>query len=98
MWTDELESARGRFEAFYSETADDGDEGSLAWTADNLANIEFLLGNWGAALRWADAGDELAAQTGQPGQQAYARATRALVLRIEATSSRHEQRRATRSS
>jgi DNA-binding CsgD family transcriptional regulator len=79
MWRDELAPARDLFTVLYRETADEGDEASLAWTADNLANVEFLAGDWDAALRWANEGDELAAQTGQPGQQAYAKATIALV-------------------
>jgi DNA-binding NarL/FixJ family response regulator len=41
--------------------------------------VEFLAGDWDAALRWASEGEELASQTGQPGQQAYAKATTALV-------------------
>ena len=79
MWRDELDPARKVFTGVYREAAEVGDEASLAWTADNLANVEFLAGDWEAALRWANEGDELAAQTGQPGQQAYAKATIALV-------------------
>jgi DNA-binding CsgD family transcriptional regulator len=56
-----------------------GDESALAWTADNLAYLEFLAGNWGRALAWASEGEEIARQTGQPPQQAYAKATAALV-------------------
>jgi DNA-binding CsgD family transcriptional regulator len=79
MWRNDLDPARELFTVLYRETADEGDEASLAWTADNLANIEFLAGDWGAAERWATEGDELGAETGQPGQQAQARATLALV-------------------
>jgi DNA-binding CsgD family transcriptional regulator len=79
MYRDDLEGARSLFLELYREAADSGDDGSLAWTADNLANVEFLAGNWDEALRWADEGDETASHTGQPGQQAYANATRALV-------------------
>ena len=79
MYRDELEHGRSLFLDLYRVAAECGDEGSLAWTADNLANIEFLAGNWDDALRWADEGDETASHTGQPGQQAYAKATKALV-------------------
>ncbi|MEP7334818.1 MAG: LuxR C-terminal-related transcriptional regulator [Actinomycetota bacterium] len=79
MWSDQLDRARSLFARLYAETADAGDDSSLAWTADNLANLEFLAGNWETALRWAEEGNELAVQTGQPGQQAYAKATKALV-------------------
>ncbi len=79
MWRDELDPARELYTVTYRERADEGDEASLAWTADNLANLEFLACEWDAALRWANEGDELAAQTGQPAQQAYAKATIALV-------------------
>ncbi len=79
MWRGELDRARELFTVLYRETAEEGDEASLAWTADNLANVEFLAGDWDAGLRWANEGDELAAQTGQPAQQANAKATIALV-------------------
>lgn len=79
MWRGELDRARELFDAFYREAADAGDESSLAWTADNLAYLEFLAGNWTRALAWASEGDEIAGQTGQPPQQAYAKATAALV-------------------
>jgi DNA-binding CsgD family transcriptional regulator len=79
MYRGELGPARELFTLLYRETAEGGDEGSLAWTADNLANAEFLADDWDSALRWAREGGELAAQTGQPGQHAYAKATMALV-------------------
>jgi ATP/maltotriose-dependent transcriptional regulator MalT len=79
MWRSELDRARELFTSVYREIADEGDDASLAWTADNLANVEFLAGDWEAAMRWAREGNELAGQTGQPGQQAYAKATIALV-------------------
>ena len=90
MWRGELDAARPLFEGIYEEATAAGDEGSLAWTADNLANVEFLAGRWDDALEWARRGDELAAQTGQRGQQAYARAVEALVLahRGDATAAR----------
>ena len=78
-WRGELDRARSLFEQHYAEATDFGDDGSLAWTADNLAEIEFLAERWDVALRWAKEGDEIAAQTGQPGQQAYAKAMQALV-------------------
>lgn len=80
MWRGDLGAARAEFVAVYREAAEAGDEGSLAWTADNLAQLEFLAGNWDDALAWARRGDDLAAQTGQPAQRAYARAVRAVVL------------------
>ena len=79
MWHGELDRARELFDAFYREAAEAGDESSLAWTADNLAYLEFLAGNLTLALTWASEGDEIARQTGQPPQQAYAKATAALV-------------------
>jgi DNA-binding CsgD family transcriptional regulator len=79
MYRDDLERARRVFLDVYQEAEETGDEGSLAWTADNLAQIAFYADDWTEALRWADEADEIGAQTGQPGQQAYAKAVKALV-------------------
>jgi DNA-binding CsgD family transcriptional regulator len=79
MWRGELARARELFDEASRKAADAGDESSLAWTADNLAYLEFLAGNWTRALAWASEGDEIAGQTGQPPQQAHAKATAALV-------------------
>jgi DNA-binding CsgD family transcriptional regulator len=65
---------------FYRDAAASGEEGSLSWTADNLGYVAFLSDDWAGALRWADEADEIAAQTGQPGQQAHAKAIKSLVL------------------
>ena len=79
MWSDDLEGARDRLEALSQRALERGDESTLPLLLAHLSAIDCLLGSWEEAARRADESYDAAVQTGQPPQQAYALAARALV-------------------
>ena len=78
-WTDELEDAAVGLRQSYEEAGVRGDESSASMILANLAVAEYLAGRWQEAGRVAEEGYELALQTGQRPQQAWAQSIRALV-------------------
>jgi len=79
MWSDDLLSARARFEALYGRALDRGDESSLPLILAHLSGIECTLGDWVSAHDRATTAYDVALQTVQLPHQAYALGARALV-------------------
>ena len=89
LWTDDPE-AIGLLREARDATVERGDEGSAPMVLSQLAQAEYLVGRWGEAARVIDEAFEVALQTGQKHNQAFALATRALVrasLGLEAEAS-----------
>ena len=77
--TDELAEAEARGRDAYERAVSVGDESSIALALDNLAVTLYEMGRWSEAGELADEGVDVALQTGQRPQQAYALSTRALI-------------------
>ena len=78
-WTDEVEDAAARFRQIHREALERGDESSVSMILVNLAVAEYLAGRWQEVARVAEEGYEVALQTAQRPQQAWALSLRALV-------------------
>ncbi len=78
-WTDKLEEAAARFRQIHGEALERGDESSVSMILANLADAEYLAGRWQEAARLAEEGYEVALQTAQRPQQAWALSLQALV-------------------
>lgn len=79
FWTEDLHGARARFETLHQQALERGDESSLPLMLAHLSEIECLLGDWNAAMRWASESVDAAVQTAQAPHRSYALAARALV-------------------
>jgi DNA-binding CsgD family transcriptional regulator len=80
FYTDQFDEARALFEHVRLLAVERGDESVLPWPLSRLAQLELYAGNWGLAAAHADAGLDLAIQTGQRPLAADLLAVRALVL------------------
>ena len=78
-WTDEFEDAAARLRQVHEEAVERGDESSISMILANLAAAEYLAGHWLEAARVAEEGYEVALQTAQRPQQAWALSLQALV-------------------
>lgn len=79
VYTDRLDQARAHLVALRRDAVAKGDEGSLPLVLRYLSYVEWLLGDWPQAVRYADEGLDAAAQTGQASQYAVLLACKALV-------------------
>jgi DNA-binding CsgD family transcriptional regulator len=79
-WHDDIDEARAELASAHRRALELGDESALPLILRWASYAEWLAGDWEQALRLADEGYDVAAQTGQPSQQAVLAGTRALVL------------------
>ncbi len=79
MWSDDHGRARELLEHLLGRASELGDESSLPYLLAILTQVECLVGDYSAARRHADEGQELAEQAGQESLRAYHLALRALV-------------------
>ncbi len=78
-WTDECEDGAARLRQTHEDARGRGDESSVSMILANLAVAEYLTGRWQEAARVAEEGYEVALQTAQRPQQAWALSIQALV-------------------
>ena len=79
LWTDSLAEARVRLLWSRNRAEERGDESSLALILAHLSIVEWLSGDWRQALRVAEEGEQIAAETGQEPDRALALGARCLV-------------------
>lgn len=78
-WADEFEAARIILRRLRQRAEERAEDSALPWILANLSLVEFLGGDWEAAMQLAQDGLELAPQVGQEPQHLFALGVRALV-------------------
>lgn len=78
-WADEFEAARIILRSLRQRAEERAEDSALPWILANLSLVEFLDGDWEAAMRLAQDGLELAPQLGQEPQHLFALGVRSLV-------------------
>ncbi len=82
LWTDGAREAAPLFDALHARALANGDEASLPLILTETALAEYHNGDWPRAARLADDAHQLALQTGQRSQEAFALAAGALVCAV----------------
>jgi DNA-binding CsgD family transcriptional regulator/tetratricopeptide (TPR) repeat protein len=78
-WADEFDEARILLRRLRERAEQRAEDSALPWIFANLSLVEFLSGDWDAAMQLAQEGHEVALQVGQEPQRLFSLGMRALV-------------------
>ena len=78
-WADEFDEARILLRRLRERAEQRAEDSALPWILANLSLVEFLSGDWDAAMHLAQEGHDVALQVGQEPQRLFALGMRALV-------------------